>query len=229
MHEWIDHYDALFFDFDGLLVDSEPLHYNAYKIALAEMGFSLNWDFPRYQRSSLQSKHMLSEDIYALFPKLRSMHPDWEEVRQKKNDIYQQLLETAPPQFMPGAKELLLHLAAAKKPRAIVTNSKRSQLDIVAKALPELTSIPHWITREDYNSPKPSSDPYLKAISQLGVEKGRLIAFEDAVKGIKALEGTTITPILICPENHPQFDLVDSIPCERFDSFLSLQSRGAPA
>ena len=38
---------AVIFDFDGVIVDTEPLHYRAFQAIVAEQGLSCSWDLPR--------------------------------------------------------------------------------------------------------------------------------------------------------------------------------------
>lgn len=205
-YPWVDAFDAILFDFDGLLVDTETLHFEAYKEALAMRGYILDWDFKRYQQAIHVERPTLSKDVYALFPQLKKEQPDWMIVRGEKQVIYAQLLQSRPLHLLPGAEALIKFLSSINKPRAIVTNSDRKQIEMIAKKLPALYEIPLWITRQDYRNPKPHPDPYLKAVEMLDLEGKKSVAFEDTLKGIESLKGTSLQPVLICLSDHPQLE-----------------------
>ncbi len=81
---------------------------------------------------------------------------------------------------MPGVEELLKELIELKSKRAVVTNSTKEQIETIKELLPLLKSIPLWITREDYENPKPAPDGYLKAMEVLADSGDRVIGFEDS-------------------------------------------------
>ena len=60
-------------------------------------------------------------------------------------------------------------LEKAKIQRCVATNSFREQIDAIRAQLKPLQSIPHWITREDYEKQKPHPEAYLRAIQLVTV------------------------------------------------------------
>jgi beta-phosphoglucomutase-like phosphatase (HAD superfamily) len=78
---------------------------------------------------------------------------------------------------MPGVEKLLTELHKHEIRRCVVTNSTLSQVEAVCSQLPILKTLPHWITREDYEKPKPNPEGYLKAIQMYGKKGDRIIGF----------------------------------------------------
>jgi beta-phosphoglucomutase len=195
-------YQAFFFDFDGLLVNTEHLHYEAYRRMLLENGASFPWDFPVFASIAHKSATGLEKTITSTYPELIEAKP-WALLYEEKKRWYQYLLEKGNLELMPGATEMLAQIKKTGRPYCVVTNSTKKQVELIRDHLPLLNEIPLWITREDYDSPKPSPDGYLTAIERLNV-KGKKVGFEDALRGIHALQGAGIDPVLICSEQHPQ-------------------------
>lgn len=48
MEKWVSEYDLLMFDFDGLLADTEHIHYRAYCKMCNNRGITINWSFAKY-------------------------------------------------------------------------------------------------------------------------------------------------------------------------------------
>ena len=65
-----------------------------------------------------------------------------------------------------------------------------------------LAVIECWMTRSDYERPKPAPDGYQKAIDMLSVSGDRTIGFEDTPKGVMALNQTIALPVLVSDLNY---------------------------
>lgn len=199
--QWIQQFDLFLFDFDGLLVDTESIHFLAYQKLCLKRGFSLDWTYKRFSDAAHHSSSGLRDQLYLDFPQLYKDEPDWRVLHQEKQSIFLELLKSQKIRLMDGALELLTALEAASIRRCVVTHSPNSLVDSIRCQVPILQSIPFWITREDYHHPKPDSECYKKAIEWLSRPQDRIIGFEDSPKGLTALKGTSALPVLICPPN----------------------------
>ncbi|MES2345404.1 MAG: HAD family phosphatase [Chlamydiota bacterium] len=197
--EWIHKFDLFLFDFDGLLVDTERLHYQAYLFLCYNHGFELGWDFERYCKIAHSDAHALRKALYNEFPDLLKEQPDFRVLYEEKKRIYIEILKERTLELMPGAAELLTALAGAGIRRIIATHSPKEQIDIIRAKQPLLLSIPDVITREDYENPKPAPDAYLTAIAKVSKPGDRIIGFEDSLRGLTALQATPALPVLIAP------------------------------
>lgn len=201
---WIHKFQLFLFDFDGLLVNTEPLHYQAYINMLAKRGFALDWTFSHYCELAHLNAVAIREGLYAQFPDLPS---DWEMLYNEKKRAYQELLLTGKVELMRGVAQLLTELAKHNIRRSVVTHSPLDQVKLIRAHHPVLETIPHWITREDYTKPKPDGECYLRAIQLYGKKGDKIIGFEDSIRGLKALMQTPALPVLICPSHHPLLEL----------------------
>jgi len=202
--QWTQNFDLFLFDFDGLLVNTEPLHHEAYVRMLAAEGLRLNWSLEDFCSVAHRNATALKEALYAQFPNL---DPDWKRLYAAKKQAYEEVIATAEIELMPGVEKLLQHLAQRDARRCVVTNSFYPQIAAIRNNSPALQTIPHWITRENYVNPKPDPECYLQAIARFGRPNDRIIGFEDSARGLQALKGTPALPVLIAPTSrYPTFE-----------------------
>lgn len=198
---WIQDYQLFLFDFDGLLVDTEKMHYASYLEMCKRHGFELKWDFLRFCREAHSKALGVWDALGKEFPQFYE-NDSREALYEEKKQIYVELLGKAQLELMEGVEPLLMALEKQGIARAVVTNSPRSHIELIKKSLPVLKTIPLWITREEYTQPKPSPEGYLKAIATLAGPNDRVIGFEDTLKGLKALLAAGVESVLVCPKDH---------------------------
>ncbi len=215
-------YQVFLFDFDGLLVDTEPLHYASYLEACRQRGVELPWDYEQYCERAHGRAAGVRVALQQEFPQLFVGEGAWEGLYQAKKVAYLHSLQTAQLQLMPGVPKILSELVLRQCKRAVVTNSPREHIEIIQARLPVLQTIPLWITREDYTLPKPAPDGYLKAIAQLAAEGERVIGFEDTMKGLKALVDAGAKGVLICPAQRAQVAQSLALGAQHFESFEAI-------
>ena len=66
--KWVNDFQLFLFDLDGLLVNTENIHYQAYIDMLQRRGFNLDWSFLKFCTVAHFDDNSLKEGIYALFP-----------------------------------------------------------------------------------------------------------------------------------------------------------------
>jgi beta-phosphoglucomutase len=215
-------YQLFLFDFDGLLVDTERLHFASYRELCQRHGCAMNWDFRKFCREAHGKAMGIWDAVAREFPRVFENEPRWEVLHEEKKKIYVELLKRARLELMDGVSPLLTALAEKKTRRAVVTNSPREHIEIIKESLPLLKSIPLWITREDYSNPKPSPDGYLIAMSKLVKSGDRIIGFEDTLKGLKALIAAGVESILICPAHSEHVKECMALGARHFESLASV-------
>jgi beta-phosphoglucomutase len=217
---WFTQFDLVLFDFDGLLVNTEALHYRAYKKMLESEGFTLDWTFEEFCSIAHRSSQELKMALYRQFQKLRT---DWEDLYSIKKQNYENLLISDSIELMPGVKEVLEHVIQIKVPLAVVTNSFLNQIKVIREKIPELQLIENWITREDYQRAKPSPDGYLLAIKKLGKPNGRFVGFEDSLRGVLSLKEAGILPVYVSSVDKNDLDKLP-LGCLSFSSFYEVMN-----
>jgi len=217
--QWIKRYQFFLFDFDGVLVDTEPLHYEAYAQMCQKRGIPWIWSFEQYCIEAHGEAQGIKNALLREFPDLFQQGASWEDLAGEKKKIYTEFLRTRPLKLMPGVEDVLHALDRNNCVRCVVTNSSREDVEEIKKNLPILQSIPYWITRNDYALPKPSPEGYRKAIAQYALPEWKMIGFEDTYKGFKALSQTPAHPVLICPAMRDHVSACLAMGGEHFESF----------
>lgn len=197
--DWIKEYQLFLLDFDGLLVNTERLHYGAYLRMCKARGFELTWNFEDFCRAAHFDSKMLRVKMQESLPELFEQEPNWSVLYTEKKKHYLDILKETKIELMPGVEEFLYALKQENLKRVVVTHSPREQVDFIRSTNEALNTIEHWITREDYNLSKPHPEPYLKAIEKFSSPGDQMIGFEDSPRGINSLMGTSAKPVLISP------------------------------
>lgn len=209
--DWVSRFDLFLFDFDGLLVDTETLHLEAYREMCRRRGYHLTWTINQFFEIAHLSATGIQNALQALFPQLFEQEKSWDILYAEKKKAYEELLRKGRLSVLPGVEPLLKMLSDLNKKRCVVTNSPLSQVELIKAQLPILNTIPRWFTRESYQRPKPAPDGYLTALGELKDVGDRTIGFEDSLRGYQSLkEAGVSTPVLICSEHHPQLKLASS-------------------
>ena len=221
--QWIQSFDLFLFDFDGLLVNTEELHFAAYRKMCQQRGYDLDWTLSDFFQAAHFNASGLKNAIYQKFPQLQQEEPRWEVLYAEKKRCYQELLEKGTLSLMPGVPEVLIALEKAGKRRCVVTNSTKPQVDLIKEKIPLLKTIPVWLTRENYREPKPHPECYLTAIQQLGKPGDRMIGFEDSTRGLQALKEAGVSKVLLIgPADHPQMKNFQGAYYPSFNSIVNL-------
>lgn len=219
-------YTVIFFDMDGLLVNTEQLHFSSYRAMCRNRGYLLPWDFAAYTLAAHVRAEGLRDAIYAEFPELYRQEPDWSVLYAEKKRCYREVLLSEDISLMPGVRRMLDRCDHSGIRTCVVTNSFREHVDLIRERVPELSRISRWIVREDFVRPKPAPDPYRKALDLYAGPEDRAIGFEDTVRGVISLKAAGIDPILISSVLQPSgIDFSEKEKVSRFatfDEFLSV-------
>jgi beta-phosphoglucomutase len=207
-------YDVILFDLDGLLVNTEEIHFQAYLTMLKNRGCKASFTFNEFAAIAHTSSHGLREWLSPFVPGI-----PWDVLYQEKQKAYLDLLEKGAISLLPGVSEFLSMTSHQK--RAVATNSNEAQVSLIRKHVPALNVIKTWVTREQYSNPKPAPDAYLTAYQKLAIRNDRALGFEDSLRGIQALQSAGFDAILICPPDHPQMTTKIKVPYySSFNSFI---------
>jgi HAD superfamily hydrolase (TIGR01509 family) len=170
-------FHAYLFDCDGTLADSMPLHYKAWKKALAEW----NCEYPEELLYSWGGKPV--RKIIADLNEMHGLQMPVDPLAARKEALYlAQLpeLKAIPP--------VLAHVTAqyGRLPLAVVSGSRRDSVIGSLTALGILDKFVTLVCAEDYTHGKPAPDAFLLAAERLKVEPSSCLVFEDTDLGIEA-------------------------------------------
>lgn len=169
------------FDMDGLLVDSEPLWFEAERVVMARLGGA--WS--EADQRVLVGGSMESTVGYLLSK--GTAQPEPAVVASWLIEEMVGLLRTRPLPVMPGAVELVAEVRAAGLPYALVTSSEPEVVDAVMARWPA-GPFPVTVCAADVTVAKPDPEGYLLAAAKLGVDPTYCIALEDSPNGVAAAE-----------------------------------------
>src|SRR3989344_3857337 len=175
-------FKAIFWDNDGVLVDTEPLFFAATKQVLRQHGVELTEDF--YVHQNL--KHNVSA-----FTLLDSKNIDVAQLREERDNLYAQMLNKEVP-VIDGVLDTLEALHGTL-PMGVVTSSQRVHFDQIMFSSGIKEYFDFFITAEDVANHKPHPEPYLKALMVTGFEATECLAIEDTERGVTAAKAAGIT------------------------------------
>jgi len=175
---------AVIFDFDGVLVDSEALHFRAQRDALLTAGITIEKDeYYRY--------YLAFDDRGAIRIALErhgqpSDRDRVEALAQIKARRYAELLPAVP--FFAGARELVRALAP-DHPLGVASGALHREIDAILTAGALRDAFAAIVGADDVGHTKPHPEPYLTAMKRLetrapGLRAAECLVFEDSVPGI---------------------------------------------
>ncbi len=198
---WIDHYDLFIFDFDGTIIDNEPIHYQCYYKTIEEhledkyKDRLSDFTYEKYQlyAHSLDLKEF--EYYLKYFFNLSNYH-DLYIIKQHK---YIEYIENNQLNYCPGIEEFLQLLINKNKEFVIVTNSSKKSIDkyLLNPTFTLLNYTKEFITKENLLHKKPHPECYLKVCQKYPQLKK--IGFEDSLRGYHSLYQLSnyLTPVFI--------------------------------
>jgi HAD superfamily hydrolase (TIGR01509 family) len=171
-------FDAILFDNDGVLVDTEHLYFRANQEALAGVGIDLDAAayVELFLRQGKGAWHLARE---------RGLGPaDIDALRAARDSRYFELLGGADV-VIPGVVDIVRALARRYR-LAIVTSSEPVPFARIHARSDLLEHFELVLKQGDYARAKPEPDPYLRAVERLGVSADRCLVIEDSERGLRA-------------------------------------------
>lgn len=165
------------FDLDGVLADTERLHWRAYRDTLREFGVDV--ELEEYRREWIATGF---GPEYACRTYRLPLAPD--ELRARKAPGYVALLRQG-VSALPGAQAAVVRLRATYR-LALATNTARTETQMIVDQLGLARHFEAIICREDYERPKPAPDAYLAAATALGLTSAECVVVEDTRRGALA-------------------------------------------
>jgi len=172
---------AVIFDFDGIIVDSERLHWAAFNKVLGPLRKIISW--PDYIQTYIGFDDR--DTFKTCFPMVGKN--ELSGLIEKKAAAFQELLESDGAAALPGAVALIKSLSG-KIPLAICSGALRADILPILGSLGIADAFNEIITADDTHISKPDPAPYKLAMKKLGVTSG--LAIEDTPAGIASAKGS---------------------------------------
>ncbi|MGB9712439.1 MAG: HAD family hydrolase [Dissulfurimicrobium sp.] len=183
---------SVLFDMDGVILDSMSFHVRAWQDALAECGVSVPEEVIYLHEGAIEPKTAID-----IFEKngLRMDEEGFKGLFRRQMEIFNTHYRHMVRPY-PEAPGLVKTLSSKGIRIALVTSSHK---EIVENILPKeiLGRIDHIVTGDSINRRKPFPDPYLAAVSGLGIHKQACLVVENAPAGIAAAKAASLHCVAI--------------------------------
>jgi len=181
--------DAIFWDNDGVLVDTEHLYFEATRDVLDTIEIPLTEDDYR-ELFLLQGR-----GAWHLAEARGIPPPEVEALRQRRNARYAELI-SRDPRVLPHVLDVVSSLHGRYR-MGIVTSSRRDHFEIIHRGTGLLPYFDFVVTADDCPRTKPCPDPYLRAIEASGVDPAAGVAVEDSARGLEAATAAGLRCVIV--------------------------------
>ena len=183
---------AIFWDNDGVLVDTERLYFLATQQVLATVGIPLTKEqyIDLFLVQGKGAWHLATE---------KGVSPSAiEQLRHKRNDLYSTLLRQE-PLILDGVQGVLAALHGTYV-MGIVTSSEPDHFALIHQTTGLLPYFRFVLTASDYTHSKPHPEPYLLAVERSGYRKEECLVIEDSERGLTAAKEAGLRCIVVPSE-----------------------------
>jgi HAD superfamily hydrolase (TIGR01509 family) len=184
-------FDAVIFDLDGLVLDTEPTYRLAWERAAQEMGFALDDAFfaglSGCQGSDVEAALLARVGSDFALP----------EFRRRSGEHWRSHVESHGIAVKAGAGRLLEHLRQSGLPFSLATNSRRQYAERCLHLAGLAGAFPLMVARDDVARGKPAPDVYLETARRLGLAPAACLVLEDSLPGLTAAYQAGMAPVLV--------------------------------
>jgi beta-phosphoglucomutase len=192
--------NAIIFDFDGVIVDSEPLHYQAFVLTGKSFGYDFTWEQYMAQFIGFDDrdafKYMLAQAIEGgATPDIDDVDTAVAELVEKKRSAFE-AIAAAQTAAVPGTLDLIDQAHAAKLPIAIASGATHADIEQMLAILGKRDRFDIIVAADDVEHSKPDPTTYRRAFERLaerhpdaGLTPETTLAIEDTSAGLASAKG----------------------------------------
>lgn len=176
--------NAIIFDFDGVILDSEGLHYKVFNQVLEKYKIYITWE--DYQKRYIGYND--ADALKAIFKnnKKRVNKKIIDELIFNKAILFEKSIVNNEADVFPGVVELIKSIPI-KLPIGLCSGALRSDIEPVLENLKIKRFFKSIVTAEDTKKSKPYPDPYILSLKNLNIQDAsKTIAIEDTPAGINS-------------------------------------------
>jgi len=190
---------AVLFDMDGLIVDTEPIHFKAFRAYMARHGIEMPESMmPQFLGYTEEDNLRDLKAEYELDTPLEEMVAD-------RGAVYLDLIRSEPLKVLPGFWDLSAEVRRRGLKQAVVSSANGRQVEIVLGRLFEErpgdeSPASHFdaiVTGDDIENNKPAPDIYLLGAERVGIHPAECLAFEDTPPGVQAAASAGCTVVAV--------------------------------
>jgi phosphoglycolate phosphatase/beta-phosphoglucomutase len=195
---------AILFDFNGVLVDDEPIHLELFRRVLGEEGIVLGPEHDYRSYVGMDDRSCFADALQksgesATVPRLMRLIA-------RKASYYQERMRESGYPFFPGAAELVAELAAAGRMLGIVSGALREEVESALRQAGLKDRFKVLVTAEDVTEGKPDPEGYRRALEALNsrpplperlLHPHEVLAVEDSPAGLSAAADVGLTTLAV--------------------------------
>ena len=204
---------ALIFDFDGVVVDSEPLHYQAFVMVGKSIGFAFSYDQYVAQYIGFDDR-----DAFRLMLAVSGEDATDDQLaelcesKQRAFDALAPLAAKSGSIAIPGTLDLIDAAHAAGRPMAIASGATGADIELMLNLLERRDRFGVIVSADDVAKSKPDPATYARAAERLGVDPARCLAIEDTKAGLLSAKGAGMMTLgLTTTHDAAHLDLADRV------------------
>ena len=204
--------DAVIFDFDGIIVDTEPLHYRAFQQLLVPLGLGYSWERYLEQYLGFDDRDAFREAFRAGERPL--LDQELKTLMDAKAGAFQAIVSVGVAPY-PGAVELIRAISGTL-PLALCSGALRSDIDPILMQLDLTGAFDTLVTADEVAASKPDPESYRLALQRLrSIFPGRIdaaasLAIEDTPAGIASATGAGLK-VLAVTNSYPKERLTGAL------------------
>lgn len=202
---------ALIFDVDGTLAETEEAHRAAFNATFAEWGLDWNWSVEDYRRllRTTGGKERMTAFQKELPPGAVRLDPaQIAELHTQKTAAYSQILGRKELALRPGVADLIARARDGGLSVAVATTTNAPNVEALCKCcwdLPALEVFDVVAAGDQVQNKKPAPDVFDLALERLGIDPRTAIAFEDSLNGVLSAKGAGLR-VLVTPSAYTDTD-----------------------
>ena len=181
--------EAILWDNDGVLVDTERLFFESTRQTLARVGIALSLE------QFLELSMRQGRSAFTLAAERGWGKQEIAGLKKERDRLYSEMIRKQ-ARLLPGVRETLRALHGHMR-MAIVTSSQRQHFEALHADIGLTGYFEFALAREDYSKTKPNPEPYLLALERLGMRAAMCVAVEDSERGLAAALAAGIRCLVI--------------------------------
>lgn len=189
---------AVIFDMDGLMINSERVTYECYKIYLKNLGMEITEEF--YKTLLGQTIDVCREKFYKQY----GGNFPYEDSVKKVHAMMTEKFVTEGVPVKKGLLELLQYLKKNNYKIIVATSSERKRVDVILNSAGITQYLDDSICGDEVQNGKPNPEVFLKACEKLGVSRDEALVIEDSEAGIQAAFDGGIKVICVPDMKNPE-------------------------
>ncbi len=182
---------ALIFDFDGLIIDSESTDFEAWKQLYQRYGVEFTFEAWAEGVGSSLDLH----DPYAILQRLAGPDADARKIEHQHRKIWEGLTSRQP--LLPGVRQIIDQAQAMGLRLAIASSAQRSWISRHLERFGLQSRFDCLCTAQDVAHSKPEPDLFLKALYKLQIDATQAIVLEDSPNGILAAKRAGVFAVAV--------------------------------